>query len=513
MRLFIFSLLFSLCLLPTQSLQAQASTVAHEQELDAFIEEGMQDWQLPGLSIVVVKEGKVVYLKGFGVRTLGDSAPIDADTQFGIMSTTKAMTALSIAMLVDEGKIQWDDPVTKYLPWFQMPTPYLTEQVTVRDLLRHNAGLANADLLWARGDYNTHEILQRIRSTKPAYSLRSNFGYSNVMYGVAGEVVASASGMSWEKFIDTHILKSLNMNHSYATLASSLASSDKNRSSAHYEINKQLRVIRDLPVDSVPAAGATWSTARDMGNWLQFLLAGGQFNGKRLVSEENFRELFSPQALVPQNNFYPSTALTKPRWTAYGLGWFLQDYRGKFVAMHTGSMDGRTAIIGLLPDDNLGVYVFGNADHVELRHAIMLKVFDLYTNAPARDWSAELLKLYGDAKIAQDKVQIEEEKKRVANTRPSLPLSAYVGNYEHPAWGNLVISEKNGKLQIRMGVGEENTGTLEHWNYDSFRTQLGDGRNGWTMFQFALAPDATVANIALENSEEYRFTKTAAVKK
>lgn len=513
MRFFPALTLACLLLFPTHQLHAQTAPEAREKELDSFIEKGMQDWKLPGLSIVVVKDDKVVYLKGFGLRTLGDTAPVDADTQFGIMSTTKAMTALSIAMLVDEGKIKWDDPVSQYLPWFQMPTPYLTEQVTVRDLLRHNAGLGNADILWGRGDLTTRQILERVRYLKPAYSLRSGFVYQNVMYGAAGEVVAAASGTSWEKFVTERILKPLDMNHSYATMALSLASNDKNRSSAHFEIDHQLKVIKEVPVDGVPAAGATWSTASDMGHWLRFLLAGGEYKGKRLVSEENFHELFSPQALVPANDFYPSTALTKPHWTAYGLGWFLQDYRGKFVAMHTGSMDGRTALIGLLPDDHVGVYVFGNADHVEIRHAIMLKVFDLYTDAPARDWSADLLKLYGDGKAAQDKAIAEQEKSRVKGTRPSLALKEYAGRYVHPAWGDIVITEQEGKLKIRFGTGEENNGSLQHWNYDSFRARFGDGRYGWSMLQFELAPNGKVASIGLDGTDEYRFIKTGDEKK
>lgn len=507
MRIFSVVMLLCLSLLPERTLQAQTDNPAREKELDTFIEKGMQDWKLPGLSTVVVKDGKVVYLKGFGIRTLGNNAAVDADTQFGIMSTTKAMTALAIAMLVDEGKIRWDDPVTRHLPWFQMPTPYLTEEVTVRDLLRHNAGLANADLLWSRGDLSTREILQRVRELKPAYSLRSSFIYQNVMYGAAGEVVTAASGMSWEQFITTRILKPLEMERSNATMGGMMAVNDANRSSAHFEIDNKMHVIKEVPVDPVPAAGATWSTARDMGNWIRFLLDGGQYKGKRLVSEENFRELFSPQALIAPDNFYPSTALTKPHWTAYGLGWFLQDYRGKFVAMHTGSMDGRTALIGLLPDDGIGVYVFGNADHVEFRHALMLKVFDLYTDAPTRDWSTELLKLYSDGKAAREKAGSEQDKKRILHTRPSLALSSYVGTYVHPAWGDLIITEQGGKLKIRLGIGAENEGVLQHWNYDSFRGQFGDGRYGWSMFQFALAPDGSVSSVALENSDEYRFIK------
>jgi CubicO group peptidase (beta-lactamase class C family) len=496
-----------LLLAPIQHLQAQAAVNSQEQALDAFIEKAMQDWKQPGLSIVVVKDGKVAYLKGFGIKTLGKPDAVDADTQFGMMSTTKAMTALAIAMLVDEKKIRWDDPVTKYLPWFQMPAPYLTEHVTVRDLLRHNTGLGNADLLWVRGDLSTREILTRVHELKPVYSLRNGFIYHNVMYGVAGEVIAAASGMPWEDFMTARILKPLEMNRSYANLSMVLAANDANRSTAHYEIDGKLRSIRDVPVDPVPAAGASWSTARDMSHWIDFLLSGGEYKNKRLVSEENFRELFTPQALVPVNDFYPSTVLTKPRWTAYGLGWFLQDYRGKFVAMHTGSMDGRTAIIGLLPDDKLGVYVFGNADHIELRHAIMWKVFDLYTDGPVRDWSTELLKVYGDAKAEQTIAQSAAEKTRVANTKPSQALSSYAGTYSHPAWGDLVITQQNGKLILRLGSGAENEGMLEHWHYDSFRARLGDGRNGWNMLQFALAPDGKIASISFDGSDDYRFTK------
>ncbi|MGH8106763.1 MAG: DUF3471 domain-containing protein, partial [Arenimonas sp.] len=263
------------------------------------------------------------------------------------------------------------------------------------------------------------------------------------------------------------------------------------------------------PVDRVPAAGAIWSTARDVAHWLQFLQAGGEYKGKRLVSEASFHELLKPQALVPEDDFYPSTALTKPHWTAYGLGWFLQDYNGRYVAMHTGSLPGRTALIGLLPDDKLGVYVFGNADHVEIRHAIMLKVFDLYTGAPSRDWSADLLKVYGDAKTAEDKNIVEREKKRIANTRPTLPLKAYTGKYVHPVWGDLVVTEQKGKLKLRFGIGEQNEGFLQHWNYDTFSVSFGDGRDGDSLIQFLLAPNGTVSRIAWENSDNYRFDKEA----
>jgi CubicO group peptidase (beta-lactamase class C family) len=454
-------------------------------ELDTYIRKGMQDWKIPGLSIAVVKNGVPVYTKGFGVRELGKPGLVDENTQFGMMSTTKAMTAMAIAMLVDEGKLDWNDPVTKYLPWFELSNPYVTSELTVRDLLTHNSGLGNTDLLWVRGDMNSRQVIERLRSEKLTYSLRAGFIYQNVMYQVAGEVVQVASGMSWQQFIKTRIMNPIGMTDSQATLALMRSQNNPNTSIAHFEIDGKIRSIAENPVDTVPAAGAAWSTATDSSKWLAFLLADGCVGDKRLVSVKNFHELLKPQVMITSaDGFYPTVALTKPHWMSYGLGWFQQDYQGKFVAMHTGSMDGRTAIIGLMPDENLGVSIFGNVDHAEFRHALMWRVLDAYSGLPARDWSTEFLTLYGDLKAQGQKAQTEQEAKRVANTKPSSALNKFTGRYENDVYGDLIIQEKNGKLQVAMGPLPENAGVLEHWNYDTFRVKLGDGRYGWSYANF-----------------------------
>ena len=346
----------------------------------------MHDWNLPGLSIAIVQDGRPVYLKGFGARVVGEPARVDAHTRFGMMSTTKALTAMAVAMLVDEGKLAWDDPVQKTLPWFQLADADFSRRLTVRDTLRHSAGVGpDADLLWLRGDLSSRQILERLRELAPAYPPYSSFGYANVMYQLAGELVSVASGMPWDRYVETRIFTPLGMTESSATYAGMLAHHSGNVSAAYFEIDGKLERVGDGSVDSVPAAGAAWSSANDMARWMTFLLAGGEVDGKRLVSEKSFQEMFQPQALVPAGEFYPTAQLTRPHWMSYGLGWFQQDYRGHYVAMHTGSIDGRVSIIGLMPDANLGVYVFGNADHVELRHALLWKAMDLYPDAPARD--------------------------------------------------------------------------------------------------------------------------------
>ncbi|MBI3566993.1 MAG: serine hydrolase [Gemmatimonadetes bacterium] len=502
-----------LVLLLTLALTAHAAAAqdrgAQVRELDAFIQKGMKDWHLPGLSVAVVVNDSVLLAKGYGVRSIAAPAPVDAQTEFGIMSTTKAMTTMALAMLVDEGKLSWNDRVTRWLPGFEFSEPFITKEATVRDLLTHDLGVPNADLLWARGDLSRDEILRRVRYLPQAYPLRGGFTYQNVMYGAAGEIVARASGMSWEDFVTARIFRPLGMAHTYPSYAR-MHAAERNVSAAHYRIRDTLRVIDDETVDVLPSAGAVWSTADDIAKWVRFLLDSARVDGKRLVSERNFRLLLKPQSFVTAEEFYPTAQLTKPHWTTYGLGWFEQDFRGRFLAFHTGSLDGRTAIIGLLPDSRVGVYVFGNADHVEFRHAVMLKTLDLFagTNGqPARDWSADFLALYDGIRAKGDSARAAAAKQRIPGTRPSLPLEGYVGTYTHPAWGTLVVTLEKGTLHVQLGTAANARGPLEHWHYDTFHATLGDGRDGPATVQFVLGPDGKVAKALFGGSEDYAFVR------
>jgi CubicO group peptidase (beta-lactamase class C family) len=490
--------------------KAAQERAAQLKDLDAFVAKGVKDWGIPGLSVSVVKNDTVIFAKGYGVRTLGSPGAVDDQTLFGIMSTTKAFTAMALAMLVDEQKLAWNDPVAKWLPQLEFPDVLATRELTVKDLLTHNTGLGNADLLWTRGDLSRDEILRRVRFLTPAYSIRGGFVYQNIMYGAAGEVVARASGVSWEDFIRTRIFQPLGMTRSYPTLDLMRAAHDANVSSPHFKIRDTLRVIADEPADPIESAGAIWSTGGDMAKWMRFLLDSGRVHGTRLVSERSFRELFKPQVVGPPGGFYPTSRIIKPHWETYGFGFFEEDYRGKFVAYHTGSLAGRTAIIGLIPDERMGVYVLGNVDHAEFRHALMYKTFDLFAGTaetPTRDWSAEFLKLYGDADKNAQAARTARDAMRVMGTRPSLSLEKYAGTYGHPAWGDLVVSMDTGGLRVAIGPGADNTGPLEHWNYDTFRATLGDGRGGRNMLTFQLDPAGNVASVMLDGSEQYRFTR------
>jgi CubicO group peptidase (beta-lactamase class C family) len=468
---------------------------------DEYVAKAVRDWNTPGLAIAVVKDGQVVFSKGYGVREAGKPAVVDTHTLFAIGSTTKAMTAALIGMLVDEKKVAWGDPVVKHLPWFQLKDPWLTREITVRDLLTHRAGLGNADYLWYGQTTPPREILQRVRLLEPSYSLRSSFIYQNVMYAAAGAVIEAASGQTWEQMMRARIFEPLGMTGSLATAAT--LTRQPNVAMPHDVVAGQLRAIENASVDGVAPAGSVWSSVHDMSKWMQMLLDGGKAGGRTLLQPATVDELFKPHAMVTREGFYPTARLTKPHWTTYGLGWFQQDYRGRALDFHTGSIDGMVAIHGLIRDERLGVYVLANRDHAELRHALMLNVFDRYTGAGDRDWSADLLRLYGDLQAEAERVRKKEEGTRVTGTSPTLPLVRYAGTYSDPLYGDVIISLEGDRLRARYGTAF--VGALEHWNYDTFRAAWDAAWRGTALVTFVL--DASGQPARLETMGA-RFTRT-----
>jgi len=470
--------------------------------LDAYIARAVADWRVPGLAVAVVKDGAVVFSRGYGVRELGRPEPVDTHTLFAIGSTTKAMTAALMAMLVDEKKVEWDAPVTRYLPWFQLKDPAATRELMVRDLLTHRAGLGNADYLWYGQANSTTEILKRVRLLDPAYPIRSGFIYQNIMYAAAGAVIEAASGKPWAEMVRTRIFEPLGMSDTIPTAAT--LASRPNVASPHDVVGGEVRVIENASVDPVAAAGAVWSSVDDMAKWMRFLLDGGRVGGPqgtRLISAASFAELFTPQTIAPYE-MYPTTRLTKPHWMTYGLGWFQQDYGGEAVDFHTGSIDGMVAIHGLVRDRRLGVYVLGNLDHAELRHAIMYRVLDRYAGRPDRDWSAEFLQLYAGLQKQAEAERAKTMASRVAGTSPSLQLERYAGTYSDPLHGDVVVTSEGGGLRIRYGSAFG--GSLEHWHYDTFRAVWTAAWREPALVTFALDSNGTPHSLEMMDARFIR---------
>lgn len=482
---------------------------AHAQKVnlaafDAYVAKGVKDWEIPGLAVAIVKDDSVVFARGYGVRELGKPDKVDEHTLFAIGSTTKAITALSVLMLREEGKVRLGDPVLRYIPTLQLYDPVMTRELTVRDLLTHHTGLGGSDLLWSGGDYDIDEIIRRMRWLKPAASFRSEYNYQNVQYAMAGEVIRAASGIGWSDFVLRRVLAPLGMTETALTLSGTLGR--PNVSTPHMRIDDTIRVIANRSVDPVAPAGSIWSSVSDMAKWMRFVLDSGRVRGSRLISQETFIDWLSPQVVIPRGSFYPTTRLARPHQINYSLGWFLHDYNGLSVAMHTGSIDGQIAIIGLVPDLRLGVYVLANLDHAELRHALMYRVFDMYSGGVKRDWSAELKTLYAGLEQQGRQARADFMASRVTGTSPSAPLARYVGTYVDSLYGELRITSASDGLRVAFGKGF--SGRLEHFHYDTFLARWDDPRSDPTPITFSFDARGTPRVVEMRGfGEGLRFTR------
>src|SRR5438445_2812760 len=476
--------------------------------LDAYVARAMTDWRVPGLAIVVVKDDSVVFIKGYGVRELGKPDPVTVHTRFGNMSTTKAFTAMLVAMLADSGRVSLDDPVQKHIPGVQFADPYVTREITVRDLLTHRVGFGDPDYLWGTSGLDFAAITHRLRFVPAQTSFRSRFQYNNVTYALAGDVAAHAAGTTWQALLHAKILGPLGMTETLADASELRGISDV--TAPHGIVRDTVRVVPAAVdgIDDIAPAGAIFSTATDMAKWLRFVLDSGKVAGRRLVSAPNFAELFRPQQIV-QRPFYPTARLTHPHFQAYGLGWILQDYRGEFIAIHTGSIEGRSAIVGLIPDRRLGLAIFTNLDHSELRHALMYTVLDRFIG-PAyagggHDWSAEMRVMYkrlADSTRAARQVQ---ESKRITGTHPTRQLGRYTGTYADSLFGTATLGMSDGRLTLQAGTAK---GQLEHWQYDVFRVTWQDPFWDPTYVTFGIDPDGSVGEVrVVEGDQVYRRVK------
>ena len=444
---------------------AQQSLDEKLREIDAYAEKTRADWNVPGIAVAIVKDDKVVFAKGYGVRERGKTEPVDENTLFAVASNSKAFTTASLAILVDEKKLNWDDKVIKYLPEFQMSDPYITNEITIRDLVSHRSGLDtfSGDLLWYETTYEADEILRRVRFLKPKSSFRSRFGYQNLMFIAAGKVIEKVSGKTWTQFVSERILLPLGMNRTTA----SIKNLKDNYAMPHNESGGSLRVLHSGNVDGAAAAAGLNSSAADMAKWLRLQLGRGQFEGKQIFSQQQSGEMWSPQTILATNPFPAKDAPTK-LFSAYGLGWFLNDYRGRKVVSHGGGLDGMISQTAMMPEENLGLVVLTNSE-TGVNTILQNKIFDVFTNAPKRDWSAERLERAKQNKTRDAEADAKLVASRAANTKPSLPLKDYAGNYVDRLYGDATVAEENGKLVLRFTQSPNFVADLEHWHYDTFQ--------------------------------------------
>ncbi len=469
-------------------------------EIDEYAAKAGREWQVPGFSVAIVKDDRVVFVKGYGVRELGKPEPVDKDTLFAVASNTKAFTSAALATLVDEGKLKWDDRVTKYLPWFQLYDPYVTREMTVRDLLSHRSGLATfgGDLLWYETTYSREEIVRRIRFLKPVHGFRSRYGYQNIMFLAAGEIVPAVTGKSWDDYVREKFFAPLGMTRTVTTYKQLTAA--QNVATPHNEFEGKVRVVHYSNVDSAGGAAVINSTANEMAEWVRLQLGRGTYQGKRIFSAAASREMWSPHMIVSGVSESAEKFNPTSHFNLYGLGWGLSDYRGRKVVTHSGGLDGMTSRVALLPEENLGVVILTNSE-TPLQAFLYYKVFDVFTGAPPRDWSADYLARVKAAREREAAEAKKVEEARVSNTKPSLPLSSYAGTYGGQMYGDAKVSEENGRLVVRLVPSPNYVGDLEHWHFDTFRLKWRDSvvypyPRGWVTFQ--LDPQGKVSEMKID---------------
>jgi CubicO group peptidase (beta-lactamase class C family) len=478
-----------------------AAQVKPPADMDSYAARVLKTFDVPGLSVGIVKDGKLVFAKGYGVRKLGESALVDENTLFPIGSNTKAFTSALLASLVDAGKLAWDDPVYQRLPGFQMYDPYVSHEMTIRDLLTHRSGmgLGEGDLLfWPTTTYTRDEIIYRLRFMKPASSFRSRFAYDNLMYIAAGQIIPAVTGVTWESYLRTHVLDPLGMKTT--TLSAAEFNASANHAFPHQRLDGKLRAIDFVSLDNAAPAGAINSSVVEMAKWVQLQLNRGAFpdGATRLFSEAQSKEMWTAQTILPNREFPGSLAHLNSNFAAYGLGWGVREYQGRQLVEHTGGVAGFVSRVMLVPEENLAVVILTNAESGAAFDSILYHVLDHYFGAPKTDWVAAL-KASEDQQLGQGASFVKAQAaQRSGASKPTLALEKYAGVYQDAWYGPATVRQENGGLVFTLDHTPAAVGDLQYWQFDTFKAHWRDRTMEDAFLTFTLNPDGSIDHFTMK---------------
>src|SRR6266550_2098075 len=479
---------------------AQQSSQSFPKELDDYVVTTVKDWEIPGVAIGVVKDGKILVVRGYGVRELGKPEVIDENTIFDAASVTKSFTAAAIASLVDEKKMSWDDPVKRYIPTIEFPDPYLTANITMRDLLCHRTGTRATNSAWYFTNVNRSQLLGLVKNMEIAVPFRTQSVYSNIGFTIAGEAAAKVAGTTWEDLITQRIIVPLGMKRTTAVFA--LSPGMGNIASGHALVNGVQRVTprEGTPRETTAPAGAIQSSVADLATWMIFQLGDGTFQGKRILSAEAMNEMRSLQIVIPGSEAFRAARQIR-YFGGYGLGWQVMDYRGNRMLWHSGSGDGQTAFLVLLPESHFGVVVLINSWKAggPLNNAIASRIMDYYLGLPTRDYSAEYRESWKRSMQQQVEAVRTFEASQLKGTTPTLPLSQYAGVYRDKLGRDVKVWLEGDTLRLQYGGGE--IAVLSHWHRDTFRAQWQNplhAEQRSALVQFNMSPQGTIAELTMD---------------
>lgn len=455
-RAFCFLIILSFLFTP---LSAKKKTPeAYLKGIDKFITARMEEWNVPGMAISVIQDGRLVYSNGFGFRDIEKNLPVTPHTVFAIGSCTKAFTAATMGILVDERKLEWDTPVKEYLPTFKLKDTFATERMTPRDLVCHRSGLPRHDATWYNSSATRKELFNRLQYLDPSEDFRTVYQYQNLMFMTAGYLVGQIAGTSWERFVQNRIFMPLGMSNSNF----SVEDSKKARDFALPYMEKDDKII-EIPfrnIDTVGPAGSINSSVMDMANWVLLNLNNGKIGDQQIISEASLKEIHSPQMISSKSYRYSESF-----YSMYGMGWGITAYRGNLRLSHGGGIDGFTAQVVLLPRDNIGMVILTNRSGTPLPSIISNNVIDRLLGLDQVDWNGRIKKQVEEGKERAEKARKEKDKDRKPNTTPSHPLEEYTGDYHHPGYGVISIMKTGDQLNA---VYNSMPYSGKHYHYDVF---------------------------------------------
>jgi CubicO group peptidase (beta-lactamase class C family) len=433
------------------------------EQIDRLVQDALKAWDVPGTAIVIVGPDRVVHLKGYGVRELGGKS-VTADTVFPLASCTKAFTTALVALLADEGKLHWDDPVRKHLPEFQLSDPAADRLVSLRDLAAHRTGVDSHDLLWYRSVLSQAELVKRVRHLPLSRPFRTEIQYQTIMYLALGQAAAAAGGKPWGELVESRLFNPLGMTS--ATLTTTAAAKRADRAAGHRPgPDGKLRTVPWYDQPEPNAAGSIHANARDLVPWLQLQLTGGRRGDEQIISEAGLRETQRPQIVIRMEG---SAERLNPdtQQMSYGLGWVVQDYRGRLLLTHVGLIDGFRAHLAVLPKDSYALAILANRQGTRMNLALGNAIVDLFLGLPEKDWNKHLLEVTAD-EAADARVRARRiDQGRRPDQAPSVELDVLAGNYEDPAYGTATVRATPDGLVWEWGAWKL---PLDHYAGDTFR--------------------------------------------
>ncbi|NNC82308.1 MAG: serine hydrolase [Flavobacteriales bacterium] len=442
-------------------------------KIDRYIEKAHLDWEIPGVAIAIVHQGEQVLAKGYGVRSTATEDPVTENTLFAIASNTKAFISAAIAGLVEEEKLSWDDKVVDHLPYFELYDPYVTSQFTVADLLCHRSGLGtfSGDLLWYGSDLSREEVIANAAKLEPQFGFRAGYGYQNIMYMAAGEVIEEVTGVPWDDYIRKRFLHPLGMTNTLSSVTELQYHAD--HAEPHNMIDGEQQPIDWVKWDNMGPAGSLISSVSDLSAWIDLQLNKGQKDSTVFWTEESSNRMWTIHTPKPLSNWHRNNFPSK-HFAGYGLGWDLFDYHGRLIANHGGGYDGFISQTILVPEEELGFVILTNSNNF-FPYAMMYHILDLYL-APdeAQDWGAYMLELkkQGDQRKKDQEAAMEDS--RQVDTTPSLSLEAYVGEYHDPKYGSVIIGMEADSMYFDFKPTALYHGSLSHWHFDTFKMTWGE---------------------------------------